>query len=53
VHGIGDIALGFQIHNGRRAVTGIKELADQSDVTNNDPAPSQRSRASDESVSTR
>jgi uncharacterized membrane protein HdeD (DUF308 family) len=53
VHGIGDIALGFQIYNGRRAVTGIKELADQSDVTNNDPAPSQRSRASDESVSTR
>jgi uncharacterized membrane protein HdeD (DUF308 family) len=40
VHGIGDIALGFQIHNGRRAVTGIKELADQPGVTNNDPAPS-------------
>jgi uncharacterized membrane protein HdeD (DUF308 family) len=26
VHGIGDIALGFQMHHGRRAVTGIKVL---------------------------
>jgi uncharacterized membrane protein HdeD (DUF308 family) len=40
VHGIGDIALGFQIHNGRRAVTGIKGLADQASVINNEPAPS-------------
>jgi hypothetical protein len=39
VHGIGDIALGFQIHNGRRAVTGVKELADQVGITNNHPAP--------------
>ena len=29
VHGIADIALGFQIHNGRSTVTGIKGLADQ------------------------
>jgi uncharacterized membrane protein HdeD (DUF308 family) len=39
VHGIGDIALGFQIHNGRRAVTGVKTLADQVGITNNHPAP--------------
>jgi uncharacterized membrane protein HdeD (DUF308 family) len=40
VHGIGDIALGFQIHNKRRAITGVKALADQVGVTNNRPAPS-------------
>lgn len=28
VHGIGDIALGFQIHNGRRMVTGVKGPTD-------------------------
>lgn len=53
VHGIGDIALGFQIHNGRRAVTGIKELAVRPRVTDDDPRPAQRSRAADESDSTR
>jgi hypothetical protein len=31
VHGIGDIALGFQIHNGR-AVTGITDPAPSSAV---------------------
>jgi uncharacterized membrane protein HdeD (DUF308 family) len=39
VHGIGDIALGFQIHNGRRAVTGVEGLADHVGVTNSHPAP--------------
>jgi uncharacterized membrane protein HdeD (DUF308 family) len=39
VHGIGDIARGFQIHNGRRAVTGVKAFADQVGVTNSHPAP--------------
>jgi uncharacterized membrane protein HdeD (DUF308 family) len=38
VHGIVDIALGFQIHNGRAAVTGIKALTDQAGVTNDGPA---------------
>jgi len=33
VHGIGDIALGFQIHNGRRAVTGFKGLTDHEFVS--------------------
>jgi uncharacterized membrane protein HdeD (DUF308 family) len=40
VHGIGDIALGFQVHRGRRAVTGIKGLADQAAVTSDGPASS-------------
>ena len=39
VHGIGEIALGFQIHQGRRGVTGIEGLADRLGVTNNHPAP--------------
>jgi uncharacterized membrane protein HdeD (DUF308 family) len=39
VHGIGDIALGFQIHNGRRTVTGVEGLADHVGVTNSHPAP--------------
>jgi uncharacterized membrane protein HdeD (DUF308 family) len=40
VHGIGYVALGFQIHSGRRAVTGIRALADHAGVTNSDPIPS-------------
>jgi uncharacterized membrane protein HdeD (DUF308 family) len=39
VHGIGDIVLGFHIHNGRRAVTGVKGLADQFGAPNPHPAP--------------
>ena len=39
VHGIGEIALGFQIHQGRRGVTGIEGLADQTGVINDHPAP--------------
>jgi uncharacterized membrane protein HdeD (DUF308 family) len=39
VHGIGEIALAFQIHQGRRGVTAVEELADQLGVTNNHPAP--------------
>jgi hypothetical protein len=53
VHGIGDIALGFQIHNKRRAITGVKALADQAGVTNNDAHPAQRSRAGGEFISRR
>jgi uncharacterized membrane protein HdeD (DUF308 family) len=32
VRGIGDIALGFHIYDGRRAVTGIKGLTERSGV---------------------
>jgi hypothetical protein len=39
VHGIGEIALGFQIHQGRRGVTGIEGLADQTGLTDKHPAP--------------
>jgi len=39
VHGLGEIALGFQIHQGRRGVAGIEGLADQTGVTNSHPAP--------------
>jgi uncharacterized membrane protein HdeD (DUF308 family) len=39
VHGIGEIALGFQIHQGRRGITAVEGLADQFGVTNNHPAP--------------
>ena len=39
VHGIGEIALGFQIHQGRRGITSVEGLADQLGVTNNHPAP--------------
>ena len=38
VHGLGEIALGFQIHQGRRGVAGVEGLADQIGVTNNQPA---------------
>ena len=39
VHGIGEIALAFQIHQGRHGITAMEGLADQLGVTNNDPAP--------------
>jgi hypothetical protein len=39
VHGIGEIALAFQIHQGRRGVTAVQGLADRLGVTNNNPAP--------------
>ena len=39
VHGIGEIALAFQLHQGRRGITGIEGLADQTGVTNNHPVP--------------
>ena len=39
VHGIGEIALAFQIHQGRRGITAMGGLADRFGVTNNDPAP--------------
>jgi uncharacterized membrane protein HdeD (DUF308 family) len=39
VHGIGEIALAFQIHQGRRGITAVEGLADQFGVTNNHPEP--------------
>jgi uncharacterized membrane protein HdeD (DUF308 family) len=39
VHGIGEIALAFSIHQGRRGVTAVQGLADRLGVTNNHPAP--------------
>jgi uncharacterized membrane protein HdeD (DUF308 family) len=39
VHGIGEIALAFSIHKGRRGVTAAQGLADRLGVTNNHPAP--------------
>src|SRR4051812_39845577 len=39
VRGIGEIALGFQIHQGRRDITSVAGLADQLGITNNHPAP--------------
>jgi uncharacterized membrane protein HdeD (DUF308 family) len=39
VHGIGEIALAFQIHQGRRGVTAVAGLADRLGVTNTHPAP--------------
>jgi uncharacterized membrane protein HdeD (DUF308 family) len=38
VHGVGEIALAFQLHQGRRDITDIQGLADQPAVTNNHPA---------------
>src|SRR4051794_13453895 len=38
VHGIGEIALAFQIHQGRRGITAMGGLADRLGVTNNHPA---------------
>jgi uncharacterized membrane protein HdeD (DUF308 family) len=53
VHGIGDMALGYQIHNKRRAITGVKALADQAGVNNDDAHPARRSRAGGQLNSTR
>jgi uncharacterized membrane protein HdeD (DUF308 family) len=39
VHGIGEIALAFQIHQGRGGITAVEGLADRLGVTNNHPAP--------------
>ena len=39
VHGIGEIALAFQIHQGRRGIAAVEGLADRLGVTNNHPAP--------------
>ena len=39
VHGIGEIALAFQIHQGRRGITAVQGLADRLGVTNSHPAP--------------
>jgi uncharacterized membrane protein HdeD (DUF308 family) len=39
VHGIGEIALAFQIHQGRRGITAMGGLADRFGVTNSHPAP--------------
>jgi uncharacterized membrane protein HdeD (DUF308 family) len=39
VHGIGEIALAFLIHQGRRGITTVEGLADRLGVTNNHPAP--------------
>ena len=39
VHGIGEIALAFQIHQGRRGITAVAGLADRLGVTNSHPAP--------------
>jgi uncharacterized membrane protein HdeD (DUF308 family) len=39
VHGIGEIALAFQIHQGRRGISTVEGLADKLGVTNNHPAP--------------
>ena len=38
VHGIGEIALGFQIHQGRRGIAAVQGLADRLGVGNNHPA---------------
>jgi uncharacterized membrane protein HdeD (DUF308 family) len=39
VHGIGEIALAFQLHQGRSGITTMEGLADRLGVTNNHPAP--------------
>jgi uncharacterized membrane protein HdeD (DUF308 family) len=39
LHGIGEIALGFQIHQGRSGINAVQGLADRLGVTNNHPAP--------------
>jgi uncharacterized membrane protein HdeD (DUF308 family) len=39
VHGIGEIALAFQLHQGRSGITTMQGLADRLGVTNNHPAP--------------
>jgi uncharacterized membrane protein HdeD (DUF308 family) len=39
LHGIGEIALAFQIHQGRSGINAVQGLADRLGVTNNHPAP--------------
>jgi uncharacterized membrane protein HdeD (DUF308 family) len=39
VHGIGEIALAFQLHQGRSGLTTMEGLADRLRVANNHPAP--------------
>jgi uncharacterized membrane protein HdeD (DUF308 family) len=39
VHGIGEIALAFQLHQGRSGISTMQGLADRLGVTNNHPAP--------------
>jgi uncharacterized membrane protein HdeD (DUF308 family) len=39
LHGIGEIALAFQIHQGRRGITAVEGLADRLGITNHHPAP--------------
>ncbi len=39
VHGIGEIALAFQIHQGRRGISEVAGWANRLGVTNNHPAP--------------
>jgi uncharacterized membrane protein HdeD (DUF308 family) len=39
VHGIGEIALAFQLRQGRSGITTMAGLADRLGVTNNRPAP--------------
>lgn len=38
VQGIGEVALAFQIHHGRRGLSAVEGLADRLGVTNNQPA---------------
>jgi len=38
VQGIGEVALAFQIHQGRRGLSAVEGLADRLGVTNNQPA---------------
>jgi uncharacterized membrane protein HdeD (DUF308 family) len=39
LHGIGEIALAFQIHRGRSGIAAVQGLADRLGVTNSHPAP--------------
>jgi len=39
LHGIGEIALAFQIHQGRSGINAVEGLADRLGVTNSRPAP--------------
>jgi uncharacterized membrane protein HdeD (DUF308 family) len=39
VHGIGEIALAFSIHQGRRGIADVEGVANRLGVTNNHPAP--------------
>jgi uncharacterized membrane protein HdeD (DUF308 family) len=39
LHGIGEIALAFQIHQGRRGITAVEGLGDKVGITNHHSAP--------------